>query len=83
MSKIQINDLNIENFSTLTELESASIQGGFYPSILDISSGAGHIGRAFAFGYAIGTGIKHVIDNSAHLASGSGSDALIGGNLGA
>jgi hypothetical protein len=81
MSKIQINDLNIENFSTLTELEFASIQGGL--SIIDLSSAGGHIGRAFAFGYAIGTGISHVLNNSAHLASGSGLDALNGGNLGA
>jgi hypothetical protein len=76
MSKIQINDLNIEHFSTLTELESASIQGGFY-KVID-----GLIG-AYNLGSAIGTGIYYVLNNSAHLASDSGLDALNGGNLGA
>jgi hypothetical protein len=60
MSKIQINDLSIEQITTLTEVEATSIQGGLYTAaILEMSSGMGHLGRAFAVGYVIGTAINN------------------------
>ena len=64
MSKIQINDLNdlnVEHFATLTDLEAAGIQGGlmYSASILEMSSGMGHLGRAFAVGYIIGTALNN------------------------
>jgi hypothetical protein len=60
MSKIQINDLddlNVEQFATLTDLEAAGIQGGllYEAAFMEMSSGMGHLGRAFGVGYAIGT----------------------------
>ena len=64
MSKIQINDLDdlyVEQFGTLTDLEAAGIQGGlmYQAVILETSSAMGHLGRAFALGYAVGTALNN------------------------
>ena len=66
MSKIQINDLddlNVEQFATLTDLEAASIQGGITASQLSTNLGAAASGLALgglisaSFGGPIGIGI--------------------------
>ncbi len=50
----------------LSQTEINEVSGGlmlFAPTILEASSAFGHLGRAFSFGYAIGTGINWYIRN--------------------
>lgn len=56
---------------TLTELSSEeldSVQGG---GLLELSSAAGHLGRAFAVGYAIGEGINYAFQAATGTSIGS------------
>lgn len=55
MSDVTLNELN-----ELNEADLDAVAGGI--DILAISSAAGHLGRAFAFGYAIGTAIYSAYD---------------------
>jgi hypothetical protein len=82
MSKIQINDLDdltVEQFATLTDLEAAGIQGGLTASQLstNLNLAAGGLGLAAmgsaAFGGPIGLGIG----------AGLGLGAIAFGGLGA
>jgi hypothetical protein len=66
MSRIQINDLddlNVEQFATLTDLEAAGIEGGITASQLSTNLGAAASGLALggvisaSFGGPIGLGI--------------------------
>lgn len=65
---------------TMTELsieEMEGVQGGI--GVLDVSSAFGHLGRAFALGYAIGQGINAGFEAATGTTIGSAIYDLVNG----